>query len=594
MDDHDGAAASAPGHSHHSGSASQHSRLKGFSTVSLLTLLSRITGLARDALMASVFGTGMLLDGFSLAFRLPNLARRLLGDGAMAAAFLPEFVREERELGRTEATRLLDSVAGRLSRILLQIIVPAEIVLAMLRFGMELPERVSVVVELTAIMLPFMLMVCLTALLGAALNSIGKFRVAAFTPVLLNLVWLAAGLALATTTASLIWQIRLIAAAIVAGGTLQLIVSIVAVRHAGLPLRWPAFQSVDDDLRRRRHRVFAVILPALTGLSITQLNALVDSGLAWGLSRPEAAQVNVVEPERTAIPGQTSTIVLPPPEITTAAASEQSDAAQSSDQASDTPWGLFADGTASALYLGQRLFQFPMGVFGIALGTVLFPRFARHVAAGSRTEFAGDVDYGLRLVILIGIPASVGLWMLAEPIARLLFQRGRFDEEAVQLTAQMIAIHGAGVWIFCALLMTNRAFYADSDQQTPIRQGIICVVLNLLLDVALIPVFHELALPWATNLATLGQLCLALLVLHWRQLLSDPGKLTMVFVRSVVASTVMFLAGHWIMQSLPAESSSTLSRLLVVVTPICTSVVVYFSVLWLLRFRLTELTGART
>ncbi|MCA9066134.1 MAG: hypothetical protein KDA96_23865, partial [Planctomycetaceae bacterium] len=258
MDDHDGAAASAPGHSHHSGSASQHSRLKGFSTVSLLTLLSRITGLARDALMASVFGTGMLLDGFSLAFRLPNLARRLLGDGAMAAAFLPEFVREERELGRTEATRLLDSVAGRLSRILLQIIVPAEIVLAMLRFGMELPERVSVVVELTAIMLPFMLMVCLTALLGAALNSIGKFRVAAFTPVLLNLVWLAAGLALATTTASLIWQIRLIAAAIVAGGTLQLIVSIVAVRHAGLPLRWPAFQSVDDDLRRRRHRVFAV------------------------------------------------------------------------------------------------------------------------------------------------------------------------------------------------------------------------------------------------------------------------------------------------------------------------------------------------
>ncbi|MCA9063663.1 MAG: murein biosynthesis integral membrane protein MurJ [Planctomycetaceae bacterium] len=551
------------------GNERQTSRLRGFSTVSLLTLLSRITGLARDALMASVFGTGMLLDGFTLAFRIPNMARRLLGDGAMAAAFLPEFVREDRELGRSESVRLLDSVARHLAIILLSIIVPAESVLLLWRFGLPVTDRVAIVLELTAILLPFMLMVCLTALVGAALNSIHRFRIAAFTPVLLNLTWLIAGSLLALTSISIAWQIRLISAAIVAGGLLQLVVSVIAAGKAGIAMRWPWQVLEDEDLRRRRRRVFAVIIPALAGLSLSQVNALVDAGLAWGLA------------------STSGTASQQPGEIHHRQAASHDAFA---DPFSGRHWH-FQEGTASALYLGQRLFQFPMGVFGIALGTVLFPRFARHAAAGRRDEFASDIHYGLRLVILIGIPASLGLWLLAEPIARLLFQRGRFDEHAVHLTASMIAIHGVGVWIFSALLITHRAFYADSDQLTPIRQGVICVILNLILDIVLIPVLHEQALPWATNMATLGQLMLAMFVLHRRGLLPHFVPLCGLFLRSAVAASVMFLAGSLILSQLPSAPGGTAGRLLLVAVPITGCVATYFATLSLMRFRWREMTG---
>ena len=175
------------------------------------------------------------------------------------------------------------------------------------------------------------------------------------------------------------------------------------------------------------------MIPVLFGLSVTQINGLVDSFLAWILM---SGNLDGIRP--------LSGFRLP-------------------------------EGTASALYLGQRLFSFPLGVFAVALDTVLFPRFARHAQTDDLQQLNRDVIHGLQLVLVVGIPASVGLMFMAEPITNLLFRYGQFDARAAGLTYRMIAAYGVGVWVYSGLLIVNRVFYAANDQITPMRQGLICV-----------------------------------------------------------------------------------------------------------------------
>ncbi len=522
-------------------------RLKGLKVVSLLTLLSRFTGLARDALMASLFGAGWVLDAFTVAFRVPNLFRRLFGEGAMTAAFLPEFVRADQERGRAAAADLFNGVAWRLLTILVIFLAAAEFVLLGTWLLVPLSERSALLCELSLILMPYMVLICMAGLYSAALNGMQHFAVPTMTSMVLNIVWLVAGLIAILLYSSDASRVRLIAACLVAGGVLQLAMTVWKASRYSIRMRSRRTVAASHN---NTARVFRAMGPVLIGLSITQINGLIDGLLAWTLVSPN-------------LNGNTffSRFLLP-------------------------------EGTAASLYLGQRLFQFPLGVFAVALGTVLFPRFARHAAAGDHEELSRDVLHGLQLVLVVGIPASVGLWFMAESITNLLFRYGQFGASASHMTARMIAAYGLGVWVVSGLLIANRVFYAAGDQVTPMRQGLICVGLNLMFDFLLLPVLGGPALPVASMLATLFQLGLALEVLRTRFLVIGHSAFVPVLWRTALATLLMSLAGLAVL-TLVTQWENSLGdftyRLVKVVVPVTAAVIVYAVVLSVVGMSLTQL-----
>lgn len=505
-------------------------RLKGLSLVSGLTIVSRLAGLARDMLMASLFGTGWILDTFTVAFRIPGMFRRLFGEGAMTAAFLPRFVEEDRQCGRQQASALFSAVARQLIRWLGLAVLMAEVALIAIWMLTDLSERSTLLIELTVILLPYAVLICVAALYCAALHGMQHFLVPALLPIALNIIWFCGGVLAMTLLAEDDEQVRLIALSIVAGGVLQLGLAVWKAHQFGVIMQR---EAVLPDLQQRVSRLFRQMAPVLFGLSITQLNGLVDSLLAWLLAQPPGVLPDSLEQFR------------------------------------------LADGTASALYLGQRLFQFPLGVFGVALGTVLFPRFAQHAASGDRQELGRDILHGLQLVMVVGVPASAGLWLVAEPVTDLLFRRGAFDAADALLTVRMIGTYGIGVWVFCGLLIVNRVFYAADDQLTPARQGLVCVGLNLILNIVLLPLMKETGLPMASVLATLCQLALALEVLRRRYVTEGYSIYVPVLWRSVLATLVMVVCCLLLQQSLPGFTSLT-GRLLHVVALVSVCAGVYW------------------
>ncbi|MEQ9408838.1 MAG: murein biosynthesis integral membrane protein MurJ [Fuerstiella sp.] len=511
-------------------------KLKGLTSVSLLTLVSRITGLARDALMASIFGAGPILDAFTVAFRLPNTFRRLFGEGVMTAAFLPEFVRAGERHGPAAATALFSDVAWRLLKILAVLTVILEVLLATAYLSVEMSDRSALLCELSLIMTPYLVLICMAGHYSAALHGMRHFVYPALTPILLNLMWLTGGLFAAWVFASGYDEVRLIAAIILLAGFAQLGILIYKTSQYGIRISLPRAGPDRNAKNTDADKVFRAMAPVLLGLSITQVNSLVDSFLAWVLMSDNLNQVPSML--RFQLP----------------------------------------EGTAGALYLGQRLFTFPLGVFAVALGTVLFPRFAQHAQTGNHAELNRDVIHGLQLVLVVGIPASVGLWFMAAPITDLLFRYGQFDATAADLTYRMIAAYSTGVWIFSGLLIVNRVFYAAGDQVTPMRQGLICVGLNLMFDFLMLPVFGGPALPLASVLATLFQLGLALEVLRKRFLTLGRSAFVPLLWRVAVCTLVMTgcsLGMLSLMSRLESSLATFSFRFLSVCVPVCAAVIVY-------------------
>lgn len=519
----------------------QTGKLKGFRSVSLLTLLSRITGLARDTLMASVFGTGPILDAFTVAFRVPNMFRRLFGEGAMTAAFLPAFVKSDETEGREAASLLFSGVAWRLLKILLTLTLTVEAVIAAIYLSVTMSDRSELLCELSLILMPYMMLICMAGLYSAALHGVRHFVFPALAPIVLNLLWLCGGLFAAWKLSTGQDEARTIAAFILMGGVLQLGMVIWKASRNGIRFAPPAAARLASQ-QPEAAGVFRAMAPVLVGLSITQINGLVDSFLAWVLMSGNLDGISALERFR-----------LP-------------------------------EGTAGALYLGQRLFSFPLGVFAVALGTVLFPRFAKHAQTNNLPALNRDVIHGLQLVLVVGIPASVGLWFMAAPITDLLFRYGQFDADAAGLTYRMIAAYGVGVWVFSGLLIVNRVFYAANDQITPMRQGLLCVGLNLIFDFVLLPLMGGPALPLASVLATLFQLGIALEVLRKRFLSIGRNAFLPVLWRVVVCTVVMNLSGLGMLY-LATQWEGSLNvfvyRLVKVFLPVVVAMLVYAAGLWM-------------
>ena len=499
--------------------------------ISGCTFLSRILGLVRDAGMAMTFGNGLLMDAFTIAFRVPNLARRLFGEGALTAAFLPAFVAEQEQSGPAAAARLARGVLATLSVVLLVVIVLAELGIAAFAALSNPTPATELLLLLTAILLPYLGFICLSAQLSAILHGENQFLAPALVPIVLNVVWIAGLVGVTIGIDDPKTQMIGLAILVVFAGFLQFVLPAGVLTRRGFPLLggWRAAKT-------QVTHVWRGVLPILGGLAVTQLNPLIDSFIAWAFSADGDA---------------TSSYAL-------------------------------ATGTASALYLGQRLFQFPIGVFGVALGTVLFPRLAKSASQHDFAAVRKQLAFGLRLVSYVTIPATAGLMLLAEPLTDLLFRHGAFDNEDARQTSAMILAYGAGVWSVCGLLIVNRTFYALGNRVTPLRLGLLALVANIVLDFMLLPVCGGSGLAWATSISLTLQLAASIVCL--RQILGSflDRTLARTIMQSVFATTLMTMAVIALLYFLPA-TDTLLWRLLRVGLPFFVAVVIYAVVTWRLR-----------
>jgi len=500
--------------------------------VSLCTILSRILGLVRDAAMAAQFGNGPLLDAFTVAFRLPNMARALLGEGALATAFLPVYVAERERSGREAAARLATAVVLALSGALLLLVFGLELLLVIAGWCWEWSPSADLLRRLLIGLTPYLGLICVAAQLSALLNAERQFLVPALVPTVLNLIWLA-GLACAWTWEDPEHQLFVMSTSILVGGLAQVALPLTALYRQGLTFD-PQWRAAWTGVRE----IAAQMLPVVGGLMVMQVNVLVDSLLAWGFTAPEGVE---------------------------------------------DPWLPLSVGTASALYFGQRLYQFPLGVFGVALGTVLFPLLTEHAQARQWDRLRDDFSLGLRYVAAIGIPASVGLLLLAHPLASLFFEYGAFDAQDVRDTAGMIAAYGSGVWAYCGLLIIHRGFYALGDRLTPLRLGIWSVLGNLVLSVSLIWVCGGVALALSTAAVSMVQ-CLAAGAL-FREKIGGWGRhpFGSAVVLAGLCATAMGTAGSVtlaLLEGWPGWSG----RVVRVTLPFTVAVATYFIAAKLLRF----------
>lgn len=485
----------------------------GLRIVSLCTLLSRVLGFIREMAIAGLWGLSPVSDAFVGAFRIPNLARALFGEGALSAAFTPLFVREQEQHGKDAAMQLASSVFVWLGLWLTALVAVAELALAATIWRAPLSAELRLWLVLTALMLPYLPLICLTAQMGAVLNALGRFAWPALLPVLFNVSSLAAIWVLQRFDLTAEEQAHWLAGFVVLTGFLQL--------AAPWPQLWRlGFRPHGNWLamRDRIRELLKLMAPVVIGLSITQVNTFCDTLIALVMSRP----LDVVLPD----------------------------------------WRPLEFGTASALNLGQRLYQFPLGILGVALGTVIFPVLTRHAERGDWQRLRDDLSLGLRLVFVIGLPASAGLWLLAEPLAVVLFQRGHVTGANARQIAEMIAAYGLGVWAFCGLLIVQRGYYAIGDRITPLKIGLSVVLVNVGLNFGLIFVIGGRGLALSTSLCGILQFGLCLLFIQdrvgrlpWWSLASNVG-------RAVLATVGMTVAAGWVLQQLAAGAVNSSGRLL--------------------------------
>lgn len=432
--------------------------------VGLLTLGSRILGLIRDGVMAMQFGNGAVMDAFTTAFRIPNMARQLFGEGALSTAFLPVFLRDLEHHGKRTAFQTASAVLVMTAAFLLALVLVAEAGLLSVLIFVPLSTEAHLLVGLLATLIPYLMLVCVLAQACAVMQGLGEFRVPAMFPELMNALWIAAAWLIERLVEREGTRIYLVAASIEVFGLIQLLLTIPTLKRLGFQFEWNWSTS-----RSRIIEIARTTGPVMFGLAITQINQMCDTLIAWTLTEP----------------------------------------AQSDQAARWLSHYPLTEGTTAALYLGQRLYQFPLGVFAVALGTVIFPLLATHAARNDEQHFGEDLIRGLRMCLAISVPASVGLILIAEPLTRLLFERGQFDAEDSRQTASIIAAYASGVWAASLLLIINRAQYALGDRQTPLRVGLFAVVFNLTVNLSLVWTFKGIGLAVGTALTAVFQCLLA-------------------------------------------------------------------------------------
>lgn len=400
--------------------------LRSSLVVSAFTFLSRILGLIRDVVLARFLGADANADAFIVAFKIPNFMRRLFAEGAFAQAFVP-VLSEYRERGSHAAVRqLLNAVAGCLGSSLLlltALVVSAAPIVTMAfapGFYMEGGERYELASDMIRITFPYLLLISLTGFAGAILNSYDRFAVPAFTPVLLNICLISAA----------VWAspyfdkpVMALAWGIMAAGVVQLLFQLPFLYQLRL-LPYPAPKWKDPGVRR----ILALMAPAIFGVSVSQINLLLDTVLA----------------------------------------------------------SLLPLGSVTWLYFSDRLAELPLGVFAIAVATVILPSLSRQHSADKPQQFSATLDWAMRLVLLIAVPAALALMLLATPILTTLFQYGKYSAHDIAMAAWSLQAYSFGLVAFMLIKILAPGYFSRQDTKTPVKYGIIAMVSNMVLNIAFV------------------------------------------------------------------------------------------------------------
>lgn len=427
------------------GAGTSMSLFRSAATVSSFTLLSRISGLIRDILVARAFGAGPLTDAFWVAFRIPNLLRRLFAEGAFAQAFVPILGHARNNRAETEVRALLDRVALLLTAALMAItligIAAAPWVVSAMASGLRGAARDSefgAAVWMTRVMFPYIFCMSLIAFASGVLNTWRRFAVPSFTPVLLNLAMIAACLWLAPRMDVPVYAL---AVGVMVGGVAQLAVQWAALARMGLTPRFsPHFRQAWSDPTVQR--ILKQMVPATLGVSVAQISLLINTNIATWLT-----------------PGSVT-------------------------------WLSFAD----------RLMEFPTALLGVALGTVLLPSLSAAHTRGDHGGYSALLDWGLRLALLLGLPAAVGMALLSDGLVATLFHYGAFSAQDVSQTRLAVISYSAGLIGLLAVKILAPGFYAKQDIRTPVKIAIGVLVLTQLMNLALVPLLAHAGLALAIGL----------------------------------------------------------------------------------------------
>lgn len=507
---------------------------KTLATVSGMTMLSRVTGLLREVLIARAFGASALTDAFIIAFRIPNLLRRLFAEGAFSQAFVPILAEYKSQKGEAATKHLIDQVATILiwAVLLTSIagVLGAPIVVFVMASGLQdQPETFAMSTTMTRIMFPYIGFMAFVALAGGILNTWRQFKVPAFTPVLLNLAFIAASLFVAPYMEQPVYALAL---AVIVGGILQVALQLPALRRIGMLPRIglrPRQALRDPGVQR----VLKQMAPALFGVSVAQISLIINTNIASHL------------------------------------------------QTGSVSWLGYAD----------RLMEFPTALLGVALGTILLPNLSKAHATGDSDEYSSLLDWGLRLTFLLALPAAVGLAVLSEPLTTALFHYGdKFDAQDVAMTARALVAYGVGLIGFILVKILAPAFYAKQDIRTPVKIAVGVLIVTQLLNVALVPLIAHAGLALSIGIGACINAAFLFFGLRRRRLYTAKPGWVLFLVRLLaalllLAGVAMWIAGQFDWIALKSAPWLRIGALALVLGAAGT---VYFGALLLMGFRFRD------
>lgn len=449
-----------------------------------MTLLSRVLGLVRDVVMANLMGANAGADVFIFANKIPNFLRRLFAEGAFAQAFIPVLTEVKEQGDHNDLRLFVAKVSGTLGVIVTLVtllgVIASPVITALFGAGWYLDSleggensgKFDFAATMLKITFPYLWFITLVALSGAILNTLNRFALAAFTPVLLNVAIIASAIGLADSFSqpgyALAWGVFI-------GGLLQLLLQLPFLWRAGV-LAKPQWDWNDPKVKQVR----TLMIPALFGVSVSQLNLLLDTLIA----------------------------------------------------------SFLGTGPISWLYYSDRLLEFPLGLFGIAIATVILPTLSKNHVHDNQQAFQSNMDWGVRMVVLLGLPAACGLALLAEPMLLVLFQRGAFALQDASNASWSLMAYASGLLSFMLIKVLAPGFFSRQDTKTPVRIGIICMVVNMGFNLALVVPFDYVGLAMATALSASLNAGLLYFTLQKQGVYRLSGE-TLGFVVKVVLATLV-------------------------------------------------------
>ncbi len=470
--------------------------LRVLATVSSLTMVSRVLGYVRDFLIARIFGAGLLTDAFFVAFKIPNLLRRLFAEGAFSQAFVPILAEYKNRSGAADTKTLIDAIATVL---FLALVLAAAIGMAAAPIIVYLtapgfaadPDKFSITVQLLRITFPYIVFISLVALSAGILNTWNKFSVPAVTPTLLNVAFIVGALFFADYFDP---PILVLAWAVFVGGALQLVYQVPFLSRLGLLPRWRL-----DFSHPGLRRVLLLMLPAAFGVSVSQVSLLLNQIFA----------------------------------------------------------SFLPTGSVSWLYYADRLMELPAGVLGVAVGTILLPSLSKYHASANQAEYSKLLDWGMRITVLLAVPAAVALAVLALPLVAMLFQYGRFTADDAWMTRQALVAYSIGLIGMIMVKILAPGFYARQNISTPVKIGILTLVATQLMNLAFVGPLRHAGLALAIGLGACLNAGLLYVQLRKNSIyIPQPGwplfvlkVLASVFLMAIVLYTTMGEPGWWLRAS---------------------------------------------